>query len=253
VAHGLQLAREGADLIDVGGESTRPGAAPVSVDEEIARVAPVVRSLAGELRIPVSVDTRKPEVASAALEAGARWVNDVGGLRDPRMLEVAAAHRAGVVILHMQGEPDTMQLAPRYDDVIQDVRAYLDRAAQLAIEGGIAADRIWIDPGIGFGKTLGHNLELLANLDRFAELGYPVVLGASRKSFIGRLSRDTGEDRLAGSLAAAGAAMRLPRAVVRVHDVAATRQYLLVRHSIQRGRPFDWPRPDATTPEVSET
>jgi dihydropteroate synthase len=247
VAHGLDLIRQGADILDVGGESTRPGSDPVAEDEELRRVLPVIRALAGEIDVPISVDPRKAAVADAALDAGARWVNDVGGLRDATLGEVVARHDAGIVLMHMKGEPKTMQQDPTYDDVVANVRRELTLAADRAQDAGIAEVNIWIDPGIGFGKTIEHNLELLANLDRLAELGYPVVVGASRKRFIGLLTGDTGEDRLAGSLAAAGAAAELPRSVVRVHDVAATRQYLLTRRSIEAGRPLQWPVPSSAT------
>jgi dihydropteroate synthase len=250
VAHGLDLVRQGADMVDIGGESTRPGAAPVAVEEELRRVIPVVKALRGEIETPLSVDTRKPEVAEAALEAGATWINDVGGLRDPRMGEVVARHDAGIILMHMRGEPETMQNDPVYDDVVAEVQRELAEAAERALSAGINGVKVWIDPGIGFGKTLEHNLRLLADLDRLAELGYPVVVGASRKSFVGHLMNDTGVDRLAGSLAAAGAAMRVPQSVVRTHDVATTRQYLLTRRSIEAGRPLEWPAPavPATSP-----
>lgn len=247
VAHGLDLARQGADILDVGGESTRPGAKPVPAEEELRRVMPVLRALLGETGIPVSVDTRKPEVAQAVLEAGAHWINDVGGLRDAKMGEVVARHDAGIIVMHMKGEPETMQRDPVYEDVVGEVRSELARATERALRAGINGVKIWIDPGIGFGKTTEHNLELLAGIDRLAELGYPVVVGASRKRFIGQLVEDAGADRLAGSLAAAGVAMRVPRAVLRVHDVAATRQYLLTRRSVETGGPIAWRAPVGPT------
>jgi dihydropteroate synthase len=236
VAHGLRLIDEGADLLDIGGESTRPGSSPVSLEEELGRVLPVLRALHGETDRPLSIDTRKPEVAREALKAGARLVNDVGGLREPEMTHCIASAQAGVVIMHMQGEPQTMQVDPRYGDVLTEIRDTLEERARIAQELGIGRSRIWIDPGIGFGKRLEHNLQLLAGLDRLASLGYPVLLGASRKGFIGEISGDPVYERLAGSLAAAGHALDLPRAIVRVHDVAATRQYLLVRQRIERAR-----------------
>jgi dihydropteroate synthase len=242
VAHGLDLAREGADMLDVGGESTRPGAAPVSVQEELDRVLPVVRVLTGEISTPISIDTRRPEVAGAALAAGASWVNDIGGLRDPAMAEQIAAAEAGVIIMHMQGEPASMQDDPKYDDVVEEVSTYLAAAAQRAVDAGIERDRVWVDPGIGFGKTLEHNLLLLESLGRLGQLGFPVMLGASRKRFIGDLSEDPVHERVAGGLAAAGCALQLRHAVVRTHDVAATRQYLLVRRSIESGEVGRWER-----------
>ena len=236
VSHALQLAREGADVLDVGGESTRPGAEPVSEDEEIARVEPVVRVLCGETDVPISIDTRKPTVAAAALDAGAVLVNDVGGLRDPAMIELLAFTGAAACIMHMRGTPQTMQAEPTYENVVEDVRSFLEGQAARALEAGLDAERIWIDPGIGFGKSLEHNLALLAALDRFASLGYPVLVGASRKRFIGAIGGDPVQQRLGGSLAAIADTARLPRAVVRVHDVQATRQFLQVQARIRETR-----------------
>lgn len=219
---------EGAHLIDVGGESTRPGATPVPPEEEIARVLPVVEALDHD-GIPVSIDTRKPEVADAALSAGACVLNDVTGLRDPAMRAIAARHEATVIIMHMKGEPQTMQANPEYEDVVSEVGAFLAEQAQACMSDGIAADRIWVDPGIGFGKTVEHNLALLRATGGLAASGYPVVIGVSRKSFLGRL---TGEQdptrRLGGSLAAGLYAARLGAAVLRVHDVSETVQALEV-------------------------
>ena len=241
VASGLALIRDGADLLDIGGESTRPKAAPVDASEELRRILPVVRALAGETDVPLCVDTRKPEVAEGALDAGAVWINDVGGLRDPRMIRTIAAHGAGAVILHMLGDPSTMQDAPSYADVVEDVGAFLSERAAAAVEAGIPSQRIWIDPGIGFGKTLEHNLSLLSALSRLAQLGYPLMLGASRKSFIGQLSDDPVDERLAGGLAALEGLLHLPHSIIRTHDVRATRQYLLVRRSIVSGEAERWP------------
>jgi dihydropteroate synthase len=240
VAHGLKLAREGADLLDIGGESTRPGAPEVTAQEELDRVLPVIQVLAGETTIPMSVDTRKAEVAEAALGAGAHWVNDVSALEDPEMAEVVARHGAGIILMHMQGEPQTMQQTPDYRDVVEEVCGFLTDRAEIARRAGLDDSRIWLDPGIGFGKTLQHNLQLFRALDRIAGLGYPVVLGASRKRFIGALSGEPVKERLAGSLAAAGLGLNLRRSIVRVHDVAATRQYLLVRRALETGAPLPW-------------
>lgn len=241
VAHGLRLAREGADLLDIGGESTRPGADEVDTRTELDRVLPVVHAIAGETPVPLSVDTRKAEVAEAVLEAGAHWINDVSALGDPRMAEVVARHGAGIILMHMQGEPGTMQKAPHYgDDVVEEVCAYLGERATLAQEAGLDESRIWLDPGIGFGKTLQHNLQLFHGLDRIAALGYPVVLGASRKAFIGSLTGAPVRERLAGSLAAAGLCLRLRRSIVRVHEVEAARQYLTVRRALETGAPLPW-------------
>ena len=236
VNHALALVAEGADLLDIGGESTRPGASPISAEEELARVLPVLRVLAGECSTPLSIDTRKPEVAAAALDAGATLVNDVEGLGASGMLELVVARGAGACLVHMQGQPATMQAAPHYDDVVEEVRAFLAARAQAALDGGLRSERVWIDPGIGFGKTLEHNLRRLAGLDRLASLGYPVLVGASRKGFIGQISGDPVHARIGGSLAALEAVRRLPRAIVRVHDVAATRQYFLVAQQIDAHR-----------------
>lgn len=240
VAHGLRLGREGADLLDIGGESTRPGAAPVGDEEELDRVLPVVKVLAGEIKVPLCVDTRKASVADAALKAGAHWVNDVSALDDPEMARVVARQGAGIILMHMQGEPGSMQDHPVYEDVVDEVCEFLVERAEVAREAGLDRSRIWLDPGIGFGKTLQHNLQLFRALDRIAGLGYPVVLGASRKRFIGNLSGAPTEERLAGSLAAAGLCVQLRRSIVRVHDVAATRQYLLVRRALETGAPLPW-------------
>ncbi|MER3413368.1 MAG: dihydropteroate synthase [Armatimonadota bacterium] len=219
-----RMIAEGAHLIDVGGESTRPGAAPVPANEEATRVLPIVKALAAE-GIPVSIDTRKPEVADAALAAGACVLNDVTGLRDPAMRALAARHDATVIIMHMQGEPQTMQANPEYEDVLAEVSAFLKAQAEACIAAGIAEERIWIDPGIGFGKTVEHNLTLLRATGELAATGYPVVIGASRKSFIGRLTGEADPTRrLGGSLAVALYATQLGTAALRVHDVAETVQ-----------------------------
>jgi len=213
VAHGLEMVAEGADVIDVGGESTRPGADPVPEAVELARVLPVVAALAPHTR--VSIDTRKAAVAEAAVAAGATLVNDVSATLWP----VAAAGRVGWVAMHMRGSPATMQRDPRYDDVVGEVCAFLAERVEVARAGGI--DEVWVDPGIGFGKTAGHNLALLHSLRRVAELGAPVLVGTSRKSFLGALSGGApADDRLEGSLATAVWAMTHGAAMVRVHDVA---------------------------------
>jgi dihydropteroate synthase len=240
VAHALRLGREGADLLDIGGESTRPGAKPVGVQEQLVRILPVVKVLAGETKVPLCVDTRRAEVADATLKAGAHWVNDVSALGEPEMAKVVARHGAGIILMHMQGEPGTMQVNPRYGDVVEEVCEFLAERAEIARAAGLDRSRIWLDPGIGFGKTLQHNLQLFRALDRIAALGYPMVLGASRKGFIDQLSAAPPEERLAGSLAAAGLCLRIRRSIVRVHDVAATRQYLLVRRALETGAPLPW-------------
>jgi dihydropteroate synthase len=224
VAHGLELARQGADLLDIGGESTRPGAVVVPADEELRRVAPVIEALATQVAIPLSVDTAKAAVARQCLSAGARIVNDVTALTgDLEMVEVVRAARAGVVLMHMQGTPQTMQDAPHYDDVVKDILHYLETRLQDLAADGIAAERVVMDPGIGFGKTRDHNIALLARLGEFRKLGRPVCLGVSRKGFLGRLCDRPVERRLASSLAAAcWAAAHDAVQVVRVHDVAET-------------------------------
>lgn len=233
IAHGRELAAEGADILDVGGESTRPGAAPVSPESEMARVLPVVRALATEGFV-VSIDTRRAAVMEAALDAGARIVNDVTALAgDPAAPRVAAGAGASVVLMHMQGEPGTMQDDPRYADAALDVFDYLRARVAACEAAGIPRDRIAVDPGIGFGKTVRHNLRILGRLDIFLGLGCPVVLGVSRKSFIGRLSRgEPPAERLAGSLAAALAGVARGAHILRVHDVAETRQALVVWRAI---------------------
>jgi dihydropteroate synthase len=221
VAHGLRLVDEGADLLDIGGESSRPGAAPVLLDEELRRVIPVVETLARRVGVPISVDTTKAEVARQALEAGAVIINDIRALGgEPAMAEIAAAHRAGVVLMHMAGTPLTMQQDPCYDDVVAEVRDALAERLAAAERLGIARSRIAIDPGIGFGKRTAHNLDLLRNLDQFATLGCVIVIGISRKGFLGKITgRPTG-DRTMASVVSSLAAVRKGASVVRVHDVA---------------------------------
>ncbi len=239
VAHALRLRGAGADIIDIGGESTRPGAVPVSPAEEIARVRPVVSRLAAEKAFPVSIDTRRAHVAVACVEAGASIINDVSGFSDPAMRSVAAGSRAGVVVMHMLGEPAMMQDDPRYGDVVAEVREYLLARADDLRAAGVGADRICIDPGIGFGKTSEHNLDLLRGLPEIAAAGYPVLLGASRKRFIAALGGTGADDplqRLGGSIAAAVWAVTHGAAIVRVHDVAETVQAMRVVHAIAKGR-----------------
>jgi dihydropteroate synthase len=231
-AFAQRLRAEGADVLDIGGESTRPGARPVSAHEEIARVVPVIRALreAGDTGA-ISVDTRHATVADAALGAGAGIVNDVAGGRDPDMFDVVARHGAGLVLMHMRGTPATMQTAPRYDDVVEEVRDWLAARSAAARSRGI--DPLWIDPGLGFGKTQEHNLRLLAALDTLSAVG-PVLLGASRKSFLGHLTAEPVADRrLAGSLAAVAHGFAAGVAAVRVHDVRMTCQALAVLAAIR--------------------
>jgi dihydropteroate synthase len=239
IAHGQRLIDDGADIVDVGGESTRPGSQPTPVDAELARVLPVVAALA-EAGAVVSIDTRRAAVMRAAIAAGARIVNDVTALTaDPEALPAIAGTDAAVVLMHMRGEPATMQQEPHYDDAPAEIAAYLQARVAACRAAGIADDRIAIDPGIGFGKTVEHNLQLLANLDRFAGTGVAVLVGLSRKGFIGRLSRgEPPKAREPGSLAGALAAVDGGADILRVHDVAATRQALAVWQAIRgwRGR-----------------
>ena len=230
------LLAEGADLLDIGGESSRPGAQPISADEECGRVVPVVGALRAETDRPISVDTTKATVAAAALAAGADLVNDVSAGRfDTAMLPLIARTGAGVVLMHMQGTPLTMQVAPHYDDVLAAVLAFLEERVAAAVAAGIAASAVWVDPGIGFGKRPQDNFALLAGLSRFRALGRPIVVGASRKRFLGG-DGDQPDARLAASLAAAALAAANGAAVVRVHDVAATRRAVAVADAcIQAG------------------
>ena len=229
VAWGQRLITEGAAILDIGGESTRPGASALPPSGELARVRPVVRRFATDNAVPVSIDTRNPEVARACVEAGASIINDVSGFRSREMVAVAAGCDVGVVIMHMLGEPGTMQAAPHYEDVVSEVGGYLLAQAVVLQAAGVARERIAIDPGIGFGKSLEHNLALLRALPRLSELGYPVVLGASRKRFVGDLTGVTEPaERLGGSVAAAVWAASHGAAVLRVHDVGATVQALAI-------------------------
>jgi len=222
VERGRAIFEEGGDIVDVGGESTRPGAEPVSLDLELARVVPVVERLSALRPGRVSVDTMKPRVADAALFAGASIVNDVSGLRNDEMIRVVAEHDSAVIIMHMLGEPRDMQTKPRYKDVVSDIKAYLSERVSTAEAGGVDPKKIMVDPGIGFGKTLEHNLEILANLREFKSLGKPLVIGVSRKAFIGKLTGRPADQRLAGSIAAAVLAVREGANIVRVHDVKET-------------------------------
>jgi dihydropteroate synthase len=237
VEQGLRLVQEGADVLDVGGESTRPGAAEVDAAEERRRVVPVIAALAAAgVKAPLSIDTRKAEVARAALDAGASIVNDVSaGTHDARLLPLVAERRAGLVLMHMQGEPGTMQRAPAYRDVVTEVAEWLAGRRSAALAAGVAPGRLWLDPGIGFGKTLEHNLALLQALERLVTLG-PVLLGASRKSFLGALTGRLPAERVVGSLACAARAAQAGAAAVRVHDVGPTRELFLVLARTLPGR-----------------
>jgi len=237
VAHGLELVQQGAEILDVGGESTRPGAQPVSEAEELRRVIPVIEQLAARTRVAISVDTVKPGVARAALAAGASLVNDVAANRiDDAMWRIVAESGAGYICMHMQGTPQTMQAAPHYTDVVREVEAFFrERMARLQA-GGIKAEQVAFDPGIGFGKTLEHNLQLLGAMGNLTTTGRPLVLGVSRKSFIGQISAAEVSRRLPGSLACAALAIAAGVPILRVHDVAETVQAARVAEAILKDR-----------------
>jgi dihydropteroate synthase len=232
IAHGRELAQDGAAILDVGGESTRPGAEEVSEAEELRRVVPVIEGLAGtDARI--SVDTSKAAVAAAALDAGAEIVNDVTALRgDPVMAALCADREATVILMHMAGTPRTMQEHPVYADVVDEVKSFLAERLQVAVAAGVAEDRVWLDPGIGFGKTAEHNLELLRRLGELRELGRPLVVGTSRKSFIGRVDGSDAGERLGGTIASSVLAAAEGAAVLRVHDVAEVAEAMTVAAAV---------------------
>ncbi len=234
VKHALEMVEEGADLIDIGAESSRPGAEPVSEAEELHRLIPVVQEVCRHVSVPVSVDTTKAAVARAAIEAGAAVVNDISaGQADPAMTGVVAETGAGLVLMHRQGTPQTMQRAPQYGSVVDDVRDFLRGRMQAAEQAGIAAEQILLDPGIGFGKNLEHNLTLLAGLDAFQSLGRPILVGVSRKAFIGEVLGRRTDDRLMGTAAAVAAALLRGARMVRVHDVKAMQDVVRMIHAIQ--------------------
>ena len=221
IEHGLKMAAEGAAIIDIGAESTRPGAEPVTVDEQIRMVVPVIEALCKRIKVPISIDTSRSEVAKAALQAGAAMINDITALNDERTGELAAEQQVPVVLMHMQGTPATMQAEPKYQNVVGEVLQFLLERAQRAEEFGIPKERIFIDPGIGFGKTLEHNLELLRNIDKFVATGYRMLVGTSRKSFIGKITgREKPSDRIFGTAASVALCVTGGVSIVRVHDVA---------------------------------
>jgi dihydropteroate synthase len=228
IEHGLRLAAEGADILDIGGESTRPGAEPVGAEEELRRVLPVVSALCRQTAVPISIDTSSAAVAAACIEAGAEAINDVTALADPAMLALAVKRGSGVCAMHMQGTPQTMQHAPQYGDVVAEVFDWLAARRDALITAGIAHEHIALDPGIGFGKTAAHNLALLKNLARLGELNCPVMIGLSRKAFIGHVLGDLALQRTFGTIGAALAAARHGASILRVHDVAAARQALML-------------------------
>ena len=243
IAHGRELLAEGAHVLDIGGESTRPGAPPVGVEEELARVEPVVAGLRNE-GAPISIDTAKVPVAAAAVEAGAAMVNDITAFRaDQGMADFCAEHGVDVVLMHMQGDPRTMQEDPTYEDVVDDVKAFLAERIEVAVRAGVAEERISIDPGIGFGKTLDHNLELLARLGELLDLGRPIVVGTSRKSFIGKIDGSAVDERQGGTIASSAIAAAHGASVVRVHEVAMAAEALRMVAAVLG--PGDWQSPPA--------
>jgi dihydropteroate synthase len=234
VSRGVEMVGDGADIIDVGGESTRPGSDPVSVYDEQQRVVPVIKRLAAEVEVPISIDTRKHEVAEAALEVGATIVNDVTAGSDPEMFRIARDTGAGMVLMHMKGEPKTMQESPRYDDVVREVHDYLDARVRAAVEAGVEWDRLCIDPGLGFGKTTAHSLRLMKETDTLLDIGRPVLVGPSRKSFIGdALGTEVGE-RLEGTAGAVAYMVSRGAHIVRVHDVKELTRVVRVVDAILR-------------------
>lgn len=235
IDHGLRLEDEGADILDIGGESTRPGSDTVSVEEELRRVLPVIEGLRARTDLKISIDTRKPQVMQAASQRGVDIINDVSALTyDDVSMETAAQLQLPVVLMHAQGDPKTMQNNPVYDDVVKDVYAFLEKRINTCIAAGMSLDELIIDPGIGFGKTLDHNLTLLKNLEYFKTLGVPLLIGASRKRFIGALTGvEEAKDRMPGSVAAALVAVQNGAHILRVHDVAATKQALTIWQACQ--------------------
>jgi len=238
VERGLQIAEEGADLIDIGGESTRPGAEPVSVDEELKRVIPVIESLSKKINIPISIDTYKAKVAEEAINAGATIINDISGLRfDPQMPYIAAKYDTPVVIMHIKGTPKNMHVNPVYDALIPEITEYLRNSIVIAKNAGVKENNIIIDPGIGFGKKPEHNLLIIKNLKEFANLGKPILIGVSRKSFIGKILNDApAEQRLEGTMAAVAVSVINGANIVRVHDVKETVKVVKVVDAIRFGR-----------------
>ncbi len=238
VAHAWQLVEEGADLLDIGAESTRPGSIPVEGTEERRRLIPVVTAVAKAVSLPISVDTSKAVVAKAAIDAGAVLVNDVTALRgDPAMVDTIVVSGVGVVLMHMQGTPQTMQKAPKYHDVVEEVEDFLAERVRFALERGVAKNQIMLDPGIGFGKTLAHNLDLLAQLRTFTKLGFPLLVGPSRKGFIGELVEQSVQDRAWGTAGAIALAVEQGAHVLRVHDVAGMKDVVRVAAAISRRIP----------------
>ena len=234
VEHALKLVEEGADILDIGGESTRPNATPVSLQAELDRVIPVIEALVKQFNIPISIDTYKPQVMQAAIAAGASMVNDVRALQEDGALEVVAKSNVGVCLMHMQGTPQTMQQNPHYDDVVNDVKTFLAERLQASIYAGMSANRILLDPGFGFGKTREHNITLLQNLESFADLGQPLLVGLSRKSVLGQVTGNDVDTRLYASIAASVLSAMKGAKILRVHDVKATVEALKVVVALQK-------------------
>lgn len=235
IEHGLQMAADGAAIIDVGGESTRPGAKPVSVDEQLKRVIPVIRVLAEKIKLPISIDTYNYDVAIAALDAGAAMINDITALNDENMAKLAAKRGVPVVLMHMQGTPATMQIEPRYDNVVGEVLELLLKRAKRAEKFGIPKERIFIDPGVGFGKTLEHNLELLRNIGKFVDSGYRVLIGTSRKAFLGTLTgKGKPAERIFGTAATVALCAAAGVSIIRVHDVAEMVEVVKVANALNK-------------------
>lgn len=232
-----EIAEEGADILDVGGESTRPGADPVAAEEECRRILPVLDALSGSYPLPISIDTSRSETARAALERGAALINDVTGLqKDPRIAQQAALHKAGLILVHMRGEPATMQLQPPSSDILGEIETWAERAVAGARAFGVSPDNIVLDPGIGFGKTARQNLEILRNLERLSAIGFPLMVGTSRKSFIGAILKSPVSERTWGTAATVAASIVFGAHIVRVHDVAAMREVALVADAIMAER-----------------
>ncbi len=242
IERGIQLAEEGADVIDIGGESTRPGSERISAEKELENILPVIEELAPLIDVPISVDTYKPKVAEEAINSGAEMINDVFGLRTDEMAETIAKLDVPIAIMHMQGTPKNMQDNPEYDDVVSDICSYFHERIKYALDSGVKRENIILDPGIGFGKKLEHNLEILNRLDEFTSLGCPLLLGASRKSFLGQILEKEAEERLYGSLAVAAKAVKKGVSILRVHDVKETLDVVKTIEAVEKTHVWDNPR-----------
>jgi dihydropteroate synthase len=236
IARAWEIAEEGADILDVGAESTRPGSTGVSPEEELARVLPVLKALAGSYPIPISIDTSKADVAAAAIDLGAAIINDVSALREnSRMGEIAARHKAGLILMHMRGDPRNMQRLPMSPDILGELEEWAGLTADRAMRNGVSRNQLILDPGIGFGKSAGQNLEIIKNLNRLATVGFPILVGTSRKSFIGKILNSPVQDRVWGTGATVAASIIFGAHIVRVHDVTAMRQIAMVTDAILNG------------------